>query len=677
MRRLRIVVAGALLVLAGAGRANTRSTRTTESDAVAVKYLVVSHENWCDNPGLESLLQWHKRRGAMTRLIHKAGWSAQEIKDSIYAEYTRHDPAALRWVLLVGEFAEIPMAAMGGVQYGDYWYSDLLPPGMPDNYPEVGLARLSPSSATDLENQTTKILTYERNPPATRDWLTKTVLVASDSTTGILMRRIYSQPRSFWRYDFDTLMWWRQSGNESIAAAINQGRGVVAYKGHGDWDQWYSLAGQWNVSDINALTNGDLTPVVFNIAPSCGDIYQGICLSEAWLRKYPGGAVASFAATQASFTAPNSGMCSTAVACLCDTGRISVPGLRDYLLPAFDIGGIQCNVDAYVARYWPGSPYPDNIYMYLMLGDPAMEVWSGGLPQTPNVVYDSVVPLGPYNLAVGVTADGRAVSNALVCAWKDTEFYVTGCTDDNGSVTLTTNALTPGRFRVTVSSGHCATQPHLPILPFEGFCTATRLNYDIAVLRLLPPSETVPVGTGITPSCTLFNYGSITANYVVRYYAGPYRQDVPVFAHVPGTYMGVTFPTWVTGDTGMYVQACSAFIHDENPANDWKVDTIWFVPGVGIKDAGMNPSLADRPMLTVSPNPCRGRARISVLQSAVCNLQSEIRIYDAKGRLVRRLALRACAWAQVDLRDLPDGVYLVRLQNGNKESETKRIVLIR
>ena len=67
---------------------------------------------------------------------------------------------------------------------------------------------------------------------------------------------------------------------------------------------------------------------------------------------------------------------------MCDTWTITVPGVRDYHLPTLDIGWVQCNVDAYVAKYWPGSPYPDNIYMYLNLGDPAMEVWSGGQPQT-------------------------------------------------------------------------------------------------------------------------------------------------------------------------------------------------------------------------------------------------------------------------------------------------------
>jgi hypothetical protein len=452
-----------------------------ETDNPGVKYLVISHDNWYNNPGLESLLAWQYKRGVETRLVHKASWTAQEIKDSITAEYGRSTPAVLRWVLLVGEYADIPMYSMGGVGRSDYWYSDILPTS-PDNYPEIGLSRLSPSSPMDLQNQIAKILKYEKNPPATANWLRKHALIAcSQEYPGkysACIRGIYNEPMGWWRYDFDTLMC-QYHGNDSIARIINEGRSVVTYRGHGDIDQWYTMALQggapWYIANVNALTNGDLTPMVYNIACLCGDIYQATCLSEAWMRKYPGGAVGSMAATQASYTYPNHGICSTLVRSMCDTWTITVPGVRDYTMPVWDIGWIQCNVDAYVAKYWPGSPYPDNIYMYLNLGDPAMEVWAGGMPQIANVTYPPTVPIGPYSLPVTVQIAGVAVERSLVCAWKGIEFYVTGYTDNNGQVTLPINAATPGQFSVTVSTGHKVGAPPAdrnPIFPFEGTCMA-------------------------------------------------------------------------------------------------------------------------------------------------------------------------------------------------------------
>ncbi|MEO0078285.1 MAG: C25 family cysteine peptidase [candidate division WOR-3 bacterium] len=472
-------------------------------DNPGVEYLVVAHDNWWNHPWLkDSLIAWHQKRGVETRIIHKPSWTAQEIKDSIRAEYNRHTPAQLRWVLLVGEYGEIPMQPLGGVGMSDYWYSDLLPP-TPDNFPEIGLSRLSPSSPQDLENQVKKILKFTKDPPTTANWLTRHELVAcSEQYPGKYsgcVRGIYQHPMAWYRYDFDTLMC-QFMGNDSIAARINRGRGVVTYRGHGDNNQWYTMALQggapWYISNVHQLTNGDLTPMIYNIACNCGAISDTTCLSEAWLRKYPGGGVGSFAATQASYTYPNHGICSTLVRSMCDTWTINIPGVRDYVLPTWDIGWIQCNVDAYVGKYWPGSPYPDNIYMYLNLGDPAMQVWSGGMPVAPTVTYLPRVPVGPYPLDVNVTVNGAPVAGARVCAWKPGEFYVVGFTNNSGNVTLNINPTTPGEFSVTASDGHAAGTPHTPMLPFEGTCLAATSGTPYVVYLRHVINDSPPGGNG-------------------------------------------------------------------------------------------------------------------------------------------------------------------------------------
>ncbi len=502
----------------------------TDTDNPGVKYLVVAHENWWNHTWLkDSLVGWHQKRGVETRIIHKSGWTSQEIKDSILAEYNRNSPAELRWVLLVGEFAEIPMRALGGVGNGDYWYSDLLPP-TPDNFPEIGLSRLSPASAQDLENQIRKILKFTKNPPTTANWLTKHNMTAcSEQYPGKYsgcIRGIYQKPMGWYRYDFDTLMC-QFFGNDSIASMINAGRGVVTYRGHGDNDQWYTMAlsggAPWLISNVNALTNGDLTPMVYNIACNCGAISDPTCLSEAWMRKYPGGAVGSFAATQASYTLPNHGICSTLVRSMCDTWTINVPGVRDYVLPTWDIGWIQCNVDAYVGKYWPGSPYPDNIYMYLNLGDPAMQVWAGGQPVAPVVTHPPRVPVGPYSLNVNITINGAPVYRARVCAAKAGEFYAVGYTDVSGNVTLNINSLSPGEFTVTASDGHAAGVPHIPMLPYEGVCLAATSGTPYVTYLRHTVNDSPPGGNGdgsVNPGETIIlpvwvkNHGDSTARSV-------------------------------------------------------------------------------------------------------------------------------------------------------------------
>ncbi len=438
-----------------------------------VRYLVFCHQSYDTCTFLnDSLLGWVHQRGYQVRKITKGSFTAQEIKDSVIAEYNRNNPALLRWVLLVGEYGEIPMGSYSGVPRSDFWYSELTN----DNYPELGIARLSPSSPADLNNQIAKILKYQKSPPSTNNWLDKLTMPAhSEQYPGKYsgcVRGIYFMPKPYWNPSVVETIMGYYTGNTTVTNALNQGRGIVAYRGHGDYTEWWEWGteGSWYNSHIYALNNGDMTPVVYNIACYNGDIYQSECLAEAWMRKYPGGAVATLGATNPSYTYPNHGICSTLVRASCDTWTITAPP-RNYGPTPYNLADIKCyGVDAYVAKYWPSSPYPDNIYMYVMLGDPSMPVWSGGMPQVPTVTLPDSIPTGPYNLNVTVRVGARPVEGALVCAWKDPDVYVAERTNASGNATLAINAAMPGNLRITVSEGHCEHSvpgvQHTPILPY-------------------------------------------------------------------------------------------------------------------------------------------------------------------------------------------------------------------
>ncbi|UCG42720.1 MAG: hypothetical protein JSU73_12805, partial [candidate division WOR-3 bacterium] len=442
-----------------------------------VRYLVFCHQNWATHTWLhDSLLGWVKKRGYDTRVITKSSFTAQEIKDSIRAEYERHEPALLQYVLLVGEYSEVPTGSYPGVGISDFWYKDILPWSGGDKYPEVELARLSPTSATDLENQVKKILKYQKDPAA-GDWLNKLTYVAHSEQYPAkysgCVRGCYDMPKPYWEPEEETIMG-EFTGNDSVTDVVNDGRGYVIYRGHGDATEWWEWGtqGSWYNSHVWNLSNEDYTPVTHHFACICGDISTSESHTESWMRKYPGGAVSALGATQASYTYPNHGQCSTVVRAVCDTWTITVPGVRDYVGPTFSVSGIENYMDAYIAKYWPEDPYYHNIYMYLTLGEPSTPAWSGGVPQAATVNYPGAVPVGEYALNVSVSVSGRPVQGALVCAWKQGEFYVAERTTGTGTAALNINALTPGQFSVTVSEGHAATAPHTPIVPFQGSCVA-------------------------------------------------------------------------------------------------------------------------------------------------------------------------------------------------------------
>jgi len=334
------------------------------------------------------------------------------------------------------------------------------------------VSRFCPADANDLGNQVQKTLKFAKAPPASPDWCSKMTLAAhSQEYPGKYsecIRGIYHYPYAYYHYTFDTIMGGTNGTNAMVVSDINEGRVVVNYRGHGseyEWWAWDHNGASLTATEINSCTNGDLTPVVINCCclNHVLSYSGGPCLGESWMSKYPGGAVASLGASEASYTIPNHGWDSMLVRSLGDTGRVAVPGVRDYTFPAWDLGWMLNNADAHIVKYYASQGGTDNAHMYFWLADPALDVWTGA-PVTPTVDHLPVVPLGAFDFTVNVSNGGSPIKDALVCAWKPGEFYVYGHTDASGTVVLQIENTTPGEFAVT-ATGH-------GILPYEGTCLA-------------------------------------------------------------------------------------------------------------------------------------------------------------------------------------------------------------
>jgi hypothetical protein len=463
------------------------------NDGPGVRYLVIAHSNYTGT-WLDSLVNWHHKRGIESRIIAKSSWTDAEVKDSVTAEYNRNSPTTLRWVLLVGDQTQVPQHPYPGVGAADIWYGDVEPPGSPDDYFDVGVGRFCPADTGDLNNQIKKTLKFEKDPPTSPDWCSKVTLAAhaeqypgkySECTRGI-----YHYPYAWYQYTFDTIMGGTNGTNTMVTADINEGRVVVNYRGHGSetaWTGWAAGGGSWTSAEITALTNGDMTPVVINCCCLNHVLSAGTCLGESWMSKYPGGAVASLGASEASYTIPNHGWDSMLIRSLGDTGRVAVPGVRDYVMPTWDLGWMLNNADAYIQKFYSSQGGTDNAHMYFWLGDPALTIWTG-TPEEADVSHLPVVPLGTFDLEVAVQNQGSPVENALVCAWKPGEFYATGYTDASGNVTLAIEATTPGDFSVTVTAQ--------TILPYEGTCLARTSGTPYVLWLKSIVNDSPPGGNG-------------------------------------------------------------------------------------------------------------------------------------------------------------------------------------
>jgi len=94
---------------------------------------------------------------------------------------------------------------------------------------------------------------------------------------------------------------------------------------------------------------------------------------------------------------------------------------------------------------------------------------------------------------------------------------------------------------------------------------------DVAADRILAPVGVIgPVGTVVTPACSVYNNGSTVASYEVTMRIGSfYDSTVAVSAHGPGTRRYVSFPNWTASVAGVYnVTLFTDLSGDLDPAND-------------------------------------------------------------------------------------------------------------
>jgi hypothetical protein len=429
---------------------------TTTRDA-DINYLAIIYDSYIN--AAAPLTDWYHKKGITIDVVPSstAGSNSSAIKSYITNHYNTYNT---EYVLFIGDVAQIPTYTGYGTA-SDAWYSFI---SGGDLYAELAIGRLSASSTGEVTDLINKVLKYDKDPPLS-DWLTKSSLVAHKEDYpgkySQCKREIYNYSYSYFTPTMDTIMGAISGNNNSkVTTTINEGRNVVNYRGHGDtyiWWQWNYLNEHWHTSDVYALSNGNKTPVVFNIACVCGDITVSECLTEAWLRKDPGGAVAALGATNPSYTTPNHTYDKYLYRGYCDSTIWNIGWTSNYA----------------AAIILPSGYYAEeNVKMYLWVGDPMTEIWTA-VPTDLNVSHAPTVPLGPSDFTVTVyDSDSKApVENALVCAMKAPETWVSDFTNASGEVVLSINPASPGTLYVTATAHD--------FLPYEGFALANTGPYCI------------------------------------------------------------------------------------------------------------------------------------------------------------------------------------------------------
>ncbi len=342
------------------------------TDALPLDYLVIAADDLL--PALQPWLDFKESAGLDVKVIRTSQIPLDEGAETLTPEAIKrviqdvYDHRHLQYLLLVGAPEFIPLKQYPSTSWwsagtpSDSFYSFL---DGDDMFADVAMGRMHAHTPEELKIVVDKTLAYIRGDRRA-DWRKRFVAVAHKeqapekytACVKSIVDRDYGR-----QVEWTTLLGSEGASNEQLTAAINDGAGIVSYRGHGDKGEWceWGEGGPYKFDD-QEISNGEMTPVVFSIACLTAHIETEKSLAEKFMLREGGGAVAFLGAGEPSYTKPNH-----------DFNRYLFHAILDRNVHR--IGYLLMQSNAALLRQYGGDQYAtDNIKMYFWLGDPSLEV---------------------------------------------------------------------------------------------------------------------------------------------------------------------------------------------------------------------------------------------------------------------------------------------------------------
>jgi len=456
----------------------SQHNRHTPTPAVG-KMLIITYDDFADE--MEPLYEWKNKKGIPTEMVNVStlGNNYTTIKNYIQNLY---DTDQLTFILLVGDAAQVQ-------PYGtnkDPLYA-CLEGG--DSYPDAFIGRFSAETGAHVETQVERVLYYEADPFITGDWMHKGTGVASNQGPGYNgwddneMMDIIRDSLLTWNYTEVDQIYDPTGTSSDVSNAINAGRGIVNYCGHGSTTSWGTTG--FSVSHINQLTNDNMWPFIICVACLNGNFTGGTCFAEAWARATnnttgaPTGAIGVYASVISQSWTP--------------------PMIAEYHANMFLVHEQVTTLGNY---YFSGAMQMmdentggQNEFQYwTVFGDPSLKLRSDALSAM-TVNHSPSIPLGSTTYDVEVVG----VENALIGLYMEGTLYGYGYTDETGHVTVNLDVplVNPGQMALTVTAYN--TIPYSTLIDAVVPAQVTITPDSINVNQLTNVTVTVMDGDGINP----------------------------------------------------------------------------------------------------------------------------------------------------------------------------------
>jgi hypothetical protein len=270
--------------------------------------LILCHDEWI--PNMAPFVAHKSSIGMNTTIvgISTIGNSHPAILSYIQGVY---DTSNLAFVLLVGDIAQIDSPTVWGGA-SDASYSKL---AGDDDYPEIIVGRFSAGTPADVDTQVERTIEYETLPANETDWFWRGIGLASTEGAGqgdegqsddVHMAEIRDWLLAAGYTEVDGF-YGSSATSAQVAAALNEGRGILNYCGHGS-PSGFSTSG-FSSTDVDALTNDNMLPFVQSVACNTGEFENyDSCFAETWMRAThngePTGAIAIYASSISQSWAP-------------------------------------------------------------------------------------------------------------------------------------------------------------------------------------------------------------------------------------------------------------------------------------------------------------------------------------------------------------------------------------
>ncbi len=369
--------------------------------------LVICHPDFLET--MAPYVEWKNSRGVNTELIpsDRLGKSTEDMKDYISDYY---DKNGLTFVLIVGDHKHVPAYFTKQGFYSDHWFGNLKGS---DSYVEVIVGRFSGENVADIATQVKRSIEYETNIDVGASWTAKGFGAASDEGEDPSdvehMRAIRTKLLDYNYTNIDEFYDGNHGGNDAagnpsesdLANAINDGRGIFNYVGHG-YTEGLNSGGLTNQSALK-LTNKGKLPFGWFVACSAGDFANYLCFGEAMLRAQkdnePVGFVACLASTITQpWVPPMAGQN--------EMNDILVESYEDNIKRTYgglSVNGIMKMLDIH------GAAAEETAQTWTIFGDPSLLVYAG-TPKELTVTHPDTVDMGITEITVKGSVEGTNVT---------------------------------------------------------------------------------------------------------------------------------------------------------------------------------------------------------------------------------------------------------------------------